>query len=212
MLRIRNLNRPNSGSGQPALLSPVDLDVENGTCISVTGASGSGKSVFLRAVCDLDPAEGEVSLNDLDRDHMSGPDWRTRVAYIPADSAWWHDRTGAHFSDPEAALPLITMFGLPEDALNWPVQQLSTGERQRLSLVRALVRNPEVLLLDEPTSGLDPETTTRVEGALQERLAAGVSIILVTHDAEQRKRLASEHFEMKNGQLSPLVEVGEARS
>lgn len=205
MLRIRNLNRLDSRTGEPALLAPVDLDVENGTCISITGLSGSGKSVLLRAICDLDPVEGEVSLNDQDRENMSGPDWRTRVAYVPADSGWWHDRTGAHFSDPEAALPIITSFGLPEDALDWPVQQLSTGERQRLSMARALVRNPEVLLLDEPTSGLDPETTEKVEAVLRERLAAGNSIVLVTHDPEQRNRLASQHYEMKNGQLSPLA-------
>jgi len=209
LLKIRSLKRENSGAEPALLLSAAALDVADGGCISVTGNSGSGKSVFLRAIADLDPVTGEVSLDGTERSHIPAPQWRRRVAYVPAESGWWKDVVGDHFEDQERAGILATEFGLADDVFGWPVQQLSTGERQRLSLIRALVHNPRVLLLDEPTSGLDPEMTAKVEDILTGRLEGGVSIILVTHDAAQRDRMASAHYRMEGGVLSAVR--GEAR-
>jgi ABC-type iron transport system FetAB ATPase subunit len=204
LLKIRNLKRENSGSDPALLLSAETLDVPAGACVSVTGASGSGKSLLLRAIADLDPVSGEVFLDNTERNQIPAPEWRRQVAYIPAESGWWDDRVGSHFNEPDRARDLVREFDLDEDVFSWPVQQLSTGERQRLSLIRALSRNPRVLLLDEPTSGLDGATTAKVEGVLSERMQSGVAIILVTHDTIQRDRLASVHFAMLNGVLSPL--------
>ncbi|HEX9702508.1 MAG TPA: ABC transporter ATP-binding protein, partial [Rhodospirillales bacterium] len=67
---------------------------------------------------------------------------------------------------------------------------------------RALVMSPEVLLLDEPTSGLDPETAVKVESMLHERAADGIAVLIVTHDAEQAKRLAERRFRMAKGKLT----------
>ena len=202
MLKIQDLKRQNDGSGLVPLLSTASLEVADGACISVTGESGAGKSVFLRAIADLDPAEGEVFLDGTERNHIRGPRWRQQVAYVPAESGWWEDVVGNHFTDLESARSLATGFGLSDDVFTWPVQQLSTGERQRLSLIRALVQNPRVLLLDEPTSGLDQKTSENVEKVLHERQEEGASIVLVTHNAAQRDRLASDHFIMANGVLS----------
>ena len=81
-------------------------------------------------------------------------------------------------------------------AHRWPITRLSTGEKQRLALVRALLGAPDVLLLDEPTSGLDPDATAAVEALLRERLAAGLALILVTHDADLAARLGSAQLEV----------------
>ena len=207
MLKIQDLRRQNDGPEGAPLLVAASLQVADGACISVTGESGAGKSVFLRAIADLDPAEGEVFLDGTERNHMSGPRWRNQVAYVPAESGWWEDRVGDHFDDLDPARSLVKEFSLSDQIFTWPVQQLSTGERQRLSLIRALVRNPRVLLLDEPTSGLDEVTSGKVENVLLGRMKAGISIILVTHDAAQRDRLATAHFHMVNGVLS-RVEPG----
>ena len=86
--------------------------------------------------------------------------------------------------------------------MSWPADRLSTGERQRLGLLRAIVQNPRVLLLEEPTSALDPEATAKVEGVLREKLDAGVIIIMVTHDAAQAKRLAHRQFVINDGALA----------
>jgi ABC-type multidrug transport system ATPase subunit len=91
--------------------------------------------------------------------------------------------------------------GLPEEAMEWAVARLSTGERQRAALLRALTPANRVLLLDEPTSGLDGETRDKIEALLRERLAEGRSILLVTHDPELAQRLAHRSFLLEDGRL-----------
>ena len=195
MLKIRRPTRPG--------LSPVDLDVAERECIAIGGPSGAGKSIFMRAIADLDPNEGEVSLSGLSRESLPAPQWRRQVVYLPAEAGWWADRVAGHFPDPDFAVPLMLRLGLPAQALEWEVARLSTGEKQRLALTRALLIGPRVLLLDEPTSGLDPEAATKVEAILHERLADGAAIILITHDTAQAKRLASRRLVMEGGVLSP---------
>ena len=84
-----------------------------------------------------------------------------------------------------------------------PVARLSTGEKQRLALIRAFVLSPPVLLLDEPTGPLDPASVERVEALLRERLAAGLILLMVTHDPAQAGRLGARHLRMEEGRLAP---------
>lgn len=196
MLKIRGLTRPG--------IAPVDLDLGEGECIAMGGPSGGGKSLLMRAIVDLDPSHGEVSLNGRSRDAMPAPDWRRAVVYVPAEAGWWADRVAAHFDDPDLAAPLMDRLGLTKDALDWDVARLSTGEKQRLAMVRAFLAAPKVMLLDEPTSGLDPEATAKVEAMLLERLGQGVGMILITHDAGQASRMASRRFHMEAGTLTAV--------
>jgi ABC-type phosphate transport system ATPase subunit len=85
--------------------------------------------------------------------------------------------------------------------LDTEIERLSTGERQRLALVRSLARRPRVLLLDEPTAALDPDAVARVEALLRDFLARGLAILIVTHSAEQARRLAQRTFHLDQGQL-----------
>ncbi len=206
MLKIRNLSRFSTATEPAQLLSVNHLDVAVGTCVSVAGNSGSGKTLLLRAIADLDPAEGEVFFEEVERNQVSAPVWRRQVAYVPATSGWWYDLVGDHIEDRNAAEELAMCFDLPADVFSWSVQQLSTGERQRLSLSRTLNLHPKILLLDEPTSGLDPETTEKVEAELLKRLRSGIGILLVSHDRDQRDRLASTHHRINKGVLT--VEAG----
>ncbi len=196
MLKIRRLTRPG--------LDPVDLDLDESECIAFSGPSGAGKSILLRAIADLDPNEGEVSLDGLSREAVPGPDWRRKVVYVPAEAGWWADRVDGHFPDPGIAAPLMVQLGLAAEALGWQVARLSTGEKQRLALTRAFLTAPKVMLLDEPTSGLDPEAAAKVEGMLHERRGQGLAVILVTHDDSQAARMASRRFEMNKGVLTAL--------
>ena len=183
-------------------LQPMNLEMNVGECLSIRGPSGAGKSLLLRAIADLDPSEGRVSLDDIARDSMEAYEWRRLVTYVPAESGWWADSVAAHFDEPDIAAGYLIRFGFPDSAMSWPTDRLSTGERQRLGLLRAIVQNPRVLLLDEPTSALDPEATAKVEGVLREKLDAGVSIIMVSHDAAQAKRLAHRQFVINDGALA----------
>lgn len=188
-----------------ALAGPFDLSVEAGECIAVTGASGSGKSLFLRMVADLDPCEGEAWLDGRERATFTAPAWRRQVAYAAAEPGWWDDSVGMHFSDVAAAQALAGRLGVAKALLTGPVLRLSTGERQRLAFVRTLLNDPPVLLLDEPTGALDAASIGLVETLLRERLAAGVAMLLVTHDDALAARLGHRHFQMRNRRLMAMA-------
>ncbi len=191
MLSVRALTRPG--------LEATNFRIDDGECVAVRGASGSGKTLLLRAIADLDPNAGEVMLDDAVRESMPAPDWRRRVVYVAAEPGWWHDTVAEHFDDWGAVRDLATATGLPDDCREWPIARLSTGERQRLGLMRALALARRVLLLDEPTSGLDDEATAAVEGLIRARLDAGASALWVTHDEAQARRLARRALVVTDG-------------
>ncbi len=185
-----------------ALAGPFDIALDRGECIAISGASGSGKSLLLRMIADLDPNGGEVWLDGAARAGFAPPAWRRRVSYAAAESGWWHEAVAEHFPDLPAARLLAARLGLKPELLDGPVQRLSTGEKQRLALARTLLGNPAALLLDEPTGPLDTASVGAVEAVLRERLADGVAIVLVTHDPEQAQRMARRQFVMRDGKLS----------
>jgi ABC-type iron transport system FetAB ATPase subunit len=176
------------------------LEVAAGECVAVTGPSGSGKSRLLRAVADLEPNTGTVEAFGTVRETTPAPVWRRQVMYLAATSGWWADTVGVHLEDATRAAPLIEALGLPADCTGWQVAQLSSGERQRLALVRALICDPKVLLLDEPTASLDDETEAAAEGLIGARLEAGAAALLVTHDAGQAARLAKRAVVLAAGE------------
>ena len=195
MLALRGLHRLQVG--------PVDLEVAPGTCVAIQGRSGAGKSVLLRMIADLDVHQGDALLDGHACSAMPAPTWRRQVTYVAPDAGWWRERVGEHFAPDIDLAALLPAVGIAADAAQWPVARLSTGERQRIALLRALHPGNRVLLLDEPTSGLDPESIGRVEALLRRRLDVGTSILMVTHDAEQAARMAHRRFELRDGQLHP---------
>ena len=186
-----------------AFAGPFELNLGTGACAAITGPSGSGKSLFLRMIADLDLNEGKVWLNGRERGSMPAPQWRRQATYVSAESGWWADRVIEHFdvNRRNEVAALAARLGLRPDLLDAPVAQLSTGEKQRFSLVRALLPSPPVLLLDEPTGPLDEESVAKVEALLQERKATGTSILLVTHDPNQAERLGDQRYRMVAGHL-----------
>jgi putative ABC transport system ATP-binding protein len=186
-----------------AFAGPFELNLGTGACAAITGPSGSGKSLFLRMIADLDPNQGEAWLNGRERGSMPAPQWRRQATYVSAESGWWADRVIEHFgvNRRSEVAALAARLGLRADLLDAPVAQLSTGEKQRFSLVRALLPSPPVLLLDEPTGPLDEESVVAVEALLLERMATGTSILLVTHDPNQAERLGDQRYRMVAGHL-----------
>ena len=187
------------------LLKLASLSLSAGECIAVQGPSGAGKTLLLRAIADLDPNEGLVWLDGRDRSIIAGPEWRRLVGYVPAEPGWWADTVVEHFDEWMAALPLVRGLGFPEEAKAWPIGRLSTGERLRLALVRALMVQPKVLLLDEPTAALDPVSVAAVESLIATRVRAGLAVLWVTHDAEQAKRIARRLLVVQGGHVRERV-------
>lgn len=196
MLRVADLSTD--------LIGPISLDLSAGECIAIEGASGAGKSLLLRAIADLDPNRGAVSLDGRARADFDAPEWRRRVALVPAESGWWGDTVAEHFAPAPDPVPWLEALGLAA-APGWEVARLSTGERQRLALVRALQTAPRCLLLDEPTSALDAAATRAVENLLAAQMSAGRAVVLVTHDPAQAGRLAARTYRMDQGRLEAVA-------
>lgn len=202
---------------RPKVLEPVDLVLAPAELVFVSGPSGSGKSLLLRAIADLDPHEGEARIDDMPRSTMPAPEWRRRVGLLPAESHWWEDGVGDHFraqrgvepdqdSTPErtALSDLLARLGFGPEVLGWSVARLSTGERQRLALARLLTNEPDVLLLDEATANLDPPNRDRVESIVQDyRRERKAAVLWVSHDPEQRRRLDGQRLIIRGGLLEP---------
>lgn len=182
-------------------LNPTSLACRAGECHVIQGASGAGKSVLLRLVADLDPGQGQALLRGQARSAMSAPQWRAQVLYCAAEPGWWRDRMAPHFPDRAQALDLLERLGLGAAQLDARVHELSSGERQRLGLARALLRKPPVMLLDEPTSALDAESTLRVERELHASMGEGMAVLLVTHSEAQAARMATHRWRMAQGTL-----------
>jgi ABC-type iron transport system FetAB ATPase subunit len=171
-------------------LPPLTFEVAEHQCLAVEGPSGSGKTRLLRAIADLDAADGFVFLEGIERRELPGPEWRRRVRYASAEPAWWGTTAGEHFPPTAKLDRLLSALGLEAGLLARPIAELSTGERQRLGLARALADTPRVLLLDEPTSALDAQSAALAEELIKFQLLAGRIVVLVSHDASQIERLA----------------------
>ncbi len=190
---------------QTDVFGPVSLSLKPGEALIVRGASGSGKTRFLRALADLDPSKGKVWLNGVERFSRAATDWRAKVRYVPAVSAWWHETVAPHF---ETSAPLsegMEQLNLPARLWDSPVADLSTGERQRLAFLRALQDKPDVLLLDEPTSALDEPSIARVETMMDAELARGACLLIVSHRPEQMEKYGQNQLVFEKGQAE-LVE------
>jgi ABC-type iron transport system FetAB ATPase subunit len=186
-----------------ALAGPFDLTLAAGECVAITGPSGAGKSLLLRMIADLDPNQGEVWLDGQERATWSAPEWRRQVVYNAAEAGWWGEQVAPHF--PAAALAatrtLAPRLGVDPALMDAAVARLSTGERQRLALLRALAGEPAVLLLDEPTGALDETSTELVEALLAARLATGCTILMVTHNPAQAARMGRRHLRLADRRL-----------
>ena len=182
-------------------LRDVSLSVPSGQVVCLSGASGSGKSRLLRAMADLEPHDGRVFLDGTEQSSVLAHEWRKRVIMVPADSQWWHDEVGAHFSD-SAREAVPSALGFPQDVMGWSVSRMSSGERQRLALWRALAMAPEALLLDEPTANLDETMTAAVEQWLMAEIRQRkLATLWVAHDQGQIQRVADHHCRINGAQL-----------
>ncbi|WP_078117952.1 ABC transporter ATP-binding protein [Thiosocius teredinicola] len=191
-LRIKNL----AGNG----VNAGELNIGSGECVAVHGPSGAGKTLLLRAIADLDEAAGELWLNDQARSDMRAPEWRRQVMYVAAESAWWHELVRDHAEHWDSGV--LQALGFTDEVLDWDVQRLSSGERQRLAIARALAHGPSVLLLDEATANLDQSNTARVEQLVDTWCKSTDGCVLwVSHDPAQRARIADRVMHIEQGVL-----------
>jgi len=201
---VRGLTRRfDDGADSRAVIDDLDLDIAPGQFVALLGASGCGKSTLLRILADLDrDVSGEVTVPRKRAVGFQAPRlmpwkkvWRNVVLGLPGKP----DRSRA-----EAALAEVSMTHRSDV---WP-KVLSGGEAQRVSLARALVREPDLLLLDEPFSALDALTRLTAQALVADLWALHqCAVLLVTHDVEESVKLADRVLVMKDGVIAHEARV-----
>lgn len=187
------------------LIDGLDLDVPARGITALMGPNGAGKSLTLRLVAGLiAPEAGCVDLAPEVRDRVSlvfqKPVLLRRSLRANLDHALAVH--GVRRRDRPARIAGLLARGGLGDLAARPARQLSGGEQQRVAMMRALAAEPRLLLLDEPTASLDPQATATIEGLIRDAAAEGLSVVLVTHDAGQARRLADRVGLLHRGRLA----------
>ncbi len=199
--------------GGTLLLDQVTCQIPAGTCTALTGPSGSGKTTLLRLLNRLDdPDAGRVCLYGRplpDRDVLALRRQVALVAQAPVlltGQVLDELRAGQPGLGEQDAAGLLEQVSLPATMLARGTAGLSGGEAQRLCLARALAAGPQVLLLDEPTSALDSVSAHAVEQTAKSFIAAGGSVVLISHDTGQTRRIASQVLALRDGHITTRKE------
>ncbi len=197
-IRLEEVSVSYRGRAAPAL-DRLTLDIHPGEHLALTGPSGAGKSTVLALLLRLvEPAAGRVTAGDVDLGAMPAGDWREHVAWVPQRPHLFRGtieenlavaRPGASEEGIRRALELAGaaefVSALPRGTATFLGERgggLSAGQRQRIAIARAFLRDAPLLLLDEPASALDPESEAIVADALR-RLMAGRTVVVVAHTA-----------------------------
>ena len=205
-----------AGPADTPILRGIDLLVPVEGILAVAGPSGAGKSTMLRLLNRLDdPVEGSVSWHGRDLREWAPTELRRRVAMIFQKAPLF---AGTVLDNFRVALPDITddrarhvldHVGLPVALLDRLATDLSGGEAQRMSIARALLTDPEVLLADEPTASLDRASRRTIEDLGRDIADGGVPIVWITHDTDQLRRLADHVVVLVDGGVAAFGHLDE---
>ena len=218
MIQLRNIHK---SFGENHVLQGVDLEVQDGEVVSIIGASGSGKSTFLRTINFLEPAdEGEIILDDIrvDAARASKADilnLRRCTAMVFQSYNLLKHRTALENvmealvvvqkkdrkEAEEIALEELNRVGLGDRTGYYP-HQLSGGQQQRVGIARALAISPKVMLFDEPTSALDPEMVGGVLDVIRSIAKDGMTMIIVTHEMNFARDISDRVIFMDKGVIA----------
>ena len=217
MITIEHLSKSFSGN---KVLDDLSLTIEQGEVVALIGASGAGKSTFLRSLNYLEePDSGIITIDDFKVDFKTITKeqilaLRIKLAMVFQQFNLFERRTALDnvkeglkvvkkMSDQEAtaiAKEELAKVGLSDRENHYP-RHLSGGQKQRVALARALAMKPDVLLLDEPTSALDPELVGEVEKSIANAAKQGQTMVLVSHDMNFVYQVADKVLFLENGRI-----------
>lgn len=205
-----------AGPVDAPILTKVTIDVPCDGVLAVAGPSGAGKSTLLRLLNRLDdPVAGEVRFQGRDLREWDPAELRRRVGMVFQTAPVFEGTVldNLRVADPdvtdERARHVLDHVALPTELLDRPADRLSGGEAQRMSIARALLTEPSVLLADEPTAALDGGARRAVEDLGMEIAAGGVPIVWITHDTDQLRRLADHVLVLVGGRVAAFGHLDE---
>jgi len=199
-------------------LSDVTFLIEKGEFVFIVGASGSGKSTLIRLLLkELEPREGKIIVGGRDLGRLKRskiPMLRRNVGCVFQDFKLLPNRTAAENvayalkvqgegrnSIRRKVPEVLTLVGLTDKMHSYP-DQLSGGEQQRVSIARAVVNHPPLLVCDEPTGNLDPDTSVGIMQLLYRINRSGTTIVMVTHDREMVDKMRRRVIALDDGRLA----------
>jgi heme exporter protein A len=201
--------------GVVTALSNIDLEIFKGDFISIFGPNGAGKTTLLKLFARLaKPTQGQIEFSS--PMNQEGP-WH--IGYVSHLSLLYEELTGyenLHFYAKLYGLPepeilagkQLRKMGL-EFARNQLTKSYSSGMKQRLSIARALLHDPALLLLDEPYAGLDQHGSRLLSGLLENLKAEGRTVLLITHNIEQGLALSNRLIVLNRGRIVMLEDCSE---
>ena len=212
-LQLRAINKR---FGERQVLHQLDLDVANGECVALLGASGCGKSTALRLIAGLDhPDQGSIRINGAEMVDVSAERRRVGMVFqsyalFPHLNVWDNLELGLRMRGGSAATRderirgVLEVLQLSGQTRQRP-SQLSGGQRQRVALARALLRDPLVYLLDEPMSNLDAQLREDLRPQLRRLMIGGEQpVVYVTHDQQEAMALADRIAVMRQGRIEQI--------
>jgi cell division transport system ATP-binding protein len=199
-------------------LSDVSFGIDKGEFVFIVGASGSGKSTLIRLLLkELEPTAGKIIVGGRDLGRLTGskvPHLRRNIGCVFQDFKLLPSRSaadnvayalkvqGESRSSIRRKVPeVMNMVGLPHKMNSYP-DELSGGEQQRVSIARAVVNHPPLLVCDEPTGNLDPDTSVGIMQLLYRINRAGTTILMVTHDREMVDKMRKRVIALEGGRLA----------
>ncbi len=216
MIEFRDVTKV-YGSTDTKALSNVNIKIEDGEFVFVVGSSGAGKSTFLKLIMHEEkPTEGEVIVGDYSSATMKKkqvPYYRRTMGIVFQDFrlipkmsvydnvAFAMRVIGAKEKEIRKRVPyILQLVGLSGKARSMP-NELSGGEQQRVSLARALVNNPKLIIADEPTGNVDPEMSHEIVEMLTKINNNGTTVVMVTHEHDLVRAFQRRVIVIKNGEV-----------
>ena len=209
-LKLKNINLT---FGKEKILDELNLSINKGQFIAITGVSGSGKTSLLRIICGLEkPNDGEVHLdnNILLNDKISIPTEKRNIGLVIQEKVLFphlNVKKNIEFgistknNKQDISKDMMEKLNILDLAKKYP-HELSGGESQRVALGRSIVMKPKVLMFDEPFTGLDKELKIKIYPIIKSILLKNeITAIMVTHDLNEVKALADQCYNLKNGKL-----------